>query len=149
MIRKDYMLMEQIIFKGGYGEHGRSCFVVRYSREADYMVDCGVMDTDAFPFPAVSREELSRVKYLFLTHCHKDHAGAFRYFVENGFKGCLIVTQMTLDLSEIQYDNILLLDTEDMPGYRMTDELEVAYGRSGHCPGSVWFHITSAHIGGN
>ena len=145
MVRKDYMLMEQIIFKGGYGEHGRSCFVVRYSREADYMVDCGVMDTDAFPYPAVSREELSRVKYLFLTHCHKDHAGAFRYFVENGFKGCLIVTQMTLDLSEIQYDNILLLDTEDMPGYRMIDGLEVAYGRSGHCPGSVWFHITSAH----
>ncbi|MFQ9509447.1 MAG: MBL fold metallo-hydrolase [Lachnospiraceae bacterium] len=133
--------MEQITFKGGYGEHGRSCFVVNYSKEASYMIDCGIMDTDLFPYPIISRKELKKVKYLFLTHCHKDHAGAFEYFVENGFEGHLITSRMTLELADIQYEKILLLDTESMPGHFATDELDVVYGRSGHCPGSLWFHI--------
>lgn len=137
------MLMEQITFKGGYGEHGRSCFVIHYAENADYMVDCGIMDTDPFPYPAMSREELARVKYLFLTHCHKDHSGAFQYFVENGFVGYLVTSQMTLNLSEIEYDKVILLDTENMPGHIGVDELEVEYGRSGHCPGSLWYHITA------
>lgn len=92
----------------------------------------------------MSREELAKVKYLFLTHCHKDHAGAFEYFVEHGFSGYLVTSRMTLELSEIKYDRVILLDTENMPGHFSAGMLDVAYGRSGHCPGSLWFHIGAA-----
>ena len=64
--------MRRISIKGGYGEHGRSCFMVEYGTEGRcYIVDCGIMDTDPVPWPAVTPEELAQADFLFLTHCHK------------------------------------------------------------------------------
>lgn len=135
------MPMRQIDFRGGYGEHGRSCFLVNYFENRYYMVDCGIMDTDSFPYPNVTTEELQRVDYLFLTHCHKDHSGAFEFFVENGFKGCLVTTKMTLRLAKINYDNCVLLDVDAREKELSLGTLKVWFGRSGHCPGGIWFLI--------
>lgn len=158
--------MSRLMIRGGYGEHGRSCFLVEYgSAGRMYMVDSGIMDTDPFPYPDVTEEELERVDYLFLTHCHKDHSGAFGYFCERGFKGTLVTTGMTCALAGIEYEKIefLTVDTgasmsdEDvpMPGMERSDTqvhangnirkfgpLTVRYGRTGHCPGGLWFEIT-------
>ena len=50
--------MRKFLVKGGYGEHGRSCFLVEYGTEGHfYMVDCGIMDSDSQPYPEISREE--------------------------------------------------------------------------------------------
>ena len=77
--------MRRFQAKGGYGEHGRSCFLTEYGTGGRfYMVDCGIMDSDANPYPAVSDEEIARTDYIFLTHCHKDHSGAFTEFVKRG-----------------------------------------------------------------
>lgn len=46
------------------------------------MVDCGIMDSDSNPYPDVTEEELAKTDYVFLTHSHKDHSGAFMHFVE-------------------------------------------------------------------
>lgn len=89
--------------------------MVEYGTEGRcYIVDCGIMDTDPVPWPAVTPEELAQADFLFLTHCHKDHAGAFGYFAEQGFRGWLVTSQVTLRLSGIAYNKILILDeTED------------------------------------
>ena len=100
--------MRRFWAKGGYGEHGRSCFLMEYGKEGRYcMVDCGIMDSDSQPYPDVTSEELSKTDYLFLTHCHKDHSGAFMEFVKSGFGGVLVASQMTIDLSHISYENRL------------------------------------------
>ena len=122
--------------KGGYGEHGRSCFLVEYGREGHcYMVDCGIMDTDPYPYPSVTREELEKVDYIFMTHCHKDHSGAFSYFVENGFSGILVASAMTLCLGKIQYQRTHILcespfDPVCGGGDIELGELRAEYGRS-------------------
>lgn len=138
--------------KGGYGEHGRSCFLVEYGREGHcYMVDCGIMDTDPYPYPSVTREELEKVDYIFMTHCHKDHSGAFSYFVENGFSGILVASAMTLCLGKIQYQRTHILCESPFDhvcggGDIEFGELRAEYGRSGHCPGGLWFKITDETV---
>ena len=147
---KGYISMRKINIKGGYGEHGRSCFMIEYGRNGRfYIVDCGIMDTDAVPWPAVTTNELEQTDYLFLTHCHKDHAGAFEYFLENGFCGWLVTSAVTLRLSGIKYDKVILLEEseenrtgEGRPLAENTKSaVRVNYGRSGHCPGGLWFLI--------
>ena len=106
--------MRRFWAKGGYGEHGRSCFLMEYGREGRYcMVDCGIMDSDSQPYPDVTSEELSKTDYLFLTHCHKDHSGAFTEFVKRGFCGVLAASQMTIDLSNISYEKQIVLPVDE------------------------------------
>ncbi|MCD7836303.1 MAG: MBL fold metallo-hydrolase [Lachnospiraceae bacterium] len=137
------MHMRKLIFKGGYGEHGRSCFLVKYSaKDRYYMVDCGIMDTDEFPYPNLTREELGKVDYLFLTHCHKDHSGAIPYIIEKGFEGWIVASSMSVLLEEISYNKIISLIIKEFPQTEIClDTLKLQYGRSGHCPGSIWFYI--------
>lgn len=106
------------------------------------------------PYPEVSREELAQADYLFLTHCHKDHSGAFDYFLKMGFNGWLAASEMTLRLSGISYDKTVVLEADGryreeeffrLPPPRDTNVhsglLQIQYGRSGHCPGGLWFLI--------
>ena len=136
--------MRRFWAKGGYGEHGRSCFLMEYGREGRYcMVDCGIMDSDSQPYPDVTSEELSKTDYLFLTHCHKDHSGAFTEFVKRGFCGVLAASQMTIDLSNISYEKqiVLPVDEKKTPWKTKISEITLTYGRTGHCPGGLWFYI--------
>lgn len=136
--------MSRLILKGGYGEHGRNCFLVEYGSEGRmFMVDCGIMDTDPFPYPKLTEEELEQIDYLFLTHCHRDHSGAFAWICEHGFHGMLIASSMTLRLSGISYGNMKVLTWEKSALEEETDlgPLAFRYGRSGHCPGGLWFCI--------
>lgn len=137
--------MRKFLAKGGYGEHGRSCFLVEYGAEGHfYMVDCGIMDSDSQPYPDVSQEKLGLVDYLFLTHCHKDHSGAFGEMVRRGFHGVLVTTGMTAGLSRISYPRTVLLEMKDHdPAVNQAEigPFSVRYGRTGHCPGGLWFLI--------
>lgn len=173
--------MNKIMIRGGYGEHGRSCFLVEVSsvegavshsaegnseKKRLYMVDCGIMDTDPFPYPDVTPEELERVDYLFLTHCHKDHSGAFAHFCEHGFRGKLITAELTCKLAGIEYENTEFLKFDSsmdgaspmrksesgkvpdvftgIKNVRQFGPLTVEYGRTGHCPAGLWFKITDS-----
>ncbi len=145
-IRKGCMLMRKFLAKGGYGEHGRSCFLTEYGTEGRfYMVDCGIMDSDSNPYPDVTEEELAKTDYVFLTHSHKDHSGAFMHFVEKGFRGTLVTSAMAFELSDITYDKVVILslDMEQPVAFRQQD-LQVSFGRTGHCMGGLWFLITDA-----
>ncbi len=138
------MSMSRLEMKGGYGEHGRSCFLLPLAGERFCMLDCGMMDTDPAPFPRVDQEIVKKTEYLFLSHCHKDHSGAFSYFRSLGFRGRLITTEPTLRFSGIDWKDPLLLDcpseTPAQPVF-LEDGLSFSYGKTGHCAGSVWFHL--------
>jgi len=165
--------MRKFLAKGGYGEHGRSCFLTEYGTEGRfYMVDCGIMDSDSNPYPDVTEEELAKTDYVFLTHSHKDHSGAFMHFVEKGFRGTLVTSAMALELSDITYDKVVILslDMEQPVAFRQqalqfggkqdtlaqpddlhatedlgkSNDLQVSFGRTGHCMGGLWFLITDA-----
>ncbi len=101
------MYMDRLIVKGGYGEHGRSCFLIPFAQGRYYMLDCGIMDTDENPWPEVEAELLERTEYLFLSHCHKDHSGAFSRLVSRGFRGWLVAAGATVELAGIRYNKVI------------------------------------------
>ncbi|MCM1440373.1 MAG: MBL fold metallo-hydrolase [Roseburia sp.] len=121
---------------GGVGEHGRNCFYV--SDGINYIVDCGIMRKAKQPFPRLSSDQINMAKYLFLTHPHEDHIGAFDWLIKNGFHG--MVVGMPETISEItNYPHKFLLQ-RDKKEY-IFDDIAFCYGRSGHCVGSVWYKI--------
>ena len=81
------MSMNRLIIKGGYGEHGRSCFLMPYRETKYFMLDCGIMDTDPSPWPKVEPELLKRTEYLILSHCHKTTAGPLKSCAARAFTG--------------------------------------------------------------
>ena len=46
--------MTELELKGGYGEHGRSCFLLKQENGRSLMFDCGILDTDALPYPNIT-----------------------------------------------------------------------------------------------
>ena len=135
------MYMDRLIVKGGYGEHGRSCFLVPFAQGRYYMLDCGIMDTDENPWPEVETELLERTEYLFLSHCHKDHSGAFSRLVSRGFRGWLVAAGATVELAGICYNKVIQADPLSAWPMGLGRELHFSCGRSGHCVGGLWFHI--------
>ena len=100
------MLMTKLKIKGGYGEHGRSCFMIEYKDKHYIMFDCGILDTDPFPYPNITDEEAINTDFLFLSHAHKDHSGAIDHLIYKGFSGWILGTKQTIDFSHIEYDKI-------------------------------------------
>ncbi|MFN3395366.1 MAG: MBL fold metallo-hydrolase RNA specificity domain-containing protein [Thermodesulfovibrionales bacterium] len=71
------------------------------------LVDCGLYQgnnshfINSRPFPFNPAE----IEYLFLTHAHIDHSGLIPKLVREGFKGRIITTPATADLTELMlYD---------------------------------------------
>ena len=135
------MYMDRLIVKGGYGEHGRSCFLIPFAQGRYYMLDCGIMDTDENPWPEVEAELLERTEYLFLSHCHKDHSGAFSRLVSRGFRGWLVAAGATVELARIRYNKVIQADPLSAWPMGLGRDLHFSCGRSGHCVGGLWFHI--------
>lgn len=114
--------------------------MVEYKPNRYVMVDCGILDTDSHPEPHLSHEEAEAADYLFLTHAHKDHTGALDYLLHKGFHGEIIAAEDTFRFCRIKYEKSTALPYV-YPGTWQGDGLKVLYGRSGHCPGSLWYLI--------
>ncbi len=134
------MTANKLIFKGGYGEHGRSCFLIEHSN-GYVMIDCGIMDSAPNPYPEIDTDILKKVSHIFITHCHKDHCGALHHFIKNGFAGTVITSSATYELTGITYENCKLLDYHK-GSLSLDSTIQIEYGSSGHCVGSLWFRIS-------
>ncbi len=132
-------MKSKLVIKGGYGEHGRSCFLLSY-HDGYIMLDCGILDTDPNPYPDVDEDTIKKVKYIFISHCHKDHIGAFKHFVNKGFLGTVVTTKATYELAKIEYENIVFIDAFNQ-WVSLDEGIRYFSGRSGHCPGAVWFQL--------
>lgn len=128
----------QVTFAGGVGEHGRSCFLVE-TEFVSFLVDCGILAGADQPYPALTPQQVKKLRYVFLTHSHRDHTGALGWLAGQGFRGTVVASGATL--SQIQQLPARCVPLEN---FTPTGGLAVRWGRSGHCAGSVWYAVALA-----
>ncbi len=132
----------ELYLAGGVGEHGRNCFYVQSAKRC-FLVDCGVMVSDLEdPYPHLSQEQINNVDIVFLTHSHADHSGALPWLYEQGFRGQLIATDETLRQLPFPIPNGVSLEDICVNGEGFDNGFTIAWGRSGHCPGGVWYQFS-------
>lgn len=130
----------KLYIAGGASEHGRNSFLVE-GKSIRILVDCGLMrEPNGSSRPFLSDEQIKSIDYLFLTHCHADHAGAVMWLYERGFRGIVIASRFTLDTMPGPVRDCLVLEElgERCTKIELDHGLSVTWGRSGHCMGSVW-----------
>ena len=120
---------------GGCYEHGRNSFLLEGS-EYSLLVDCGTMQGSETPNPYLSKEQISKIRYVFLTHSHKDHVGSLEWLYQQGFCGKVYLAKETYEQMSVKPKEYVLLDISKQDTVRIENDLEVRYGRSGHCVGS-------------
>ena len=125
---------------GGCYEHGRNSFLIEGS-EYSLLVDCGTMQGSEEPNPYLSKDQISKIRYVFLTHSHKDHVGSLEWLYEQGFNGKVYLSKETYEQIPCKPKSYVLLDISENKTVKIDKELELSYGRSGHCVGSLWFII--------
>ena len=132
----------KLFIAGGVGEHGRNCFFVQ-GKTICFLVDCGKMaDPPQDPYPRLTVEQIHNTDAVFLTHAHADHTGALPWLVENGFHGTVIASGETLTQLPFSVENAIALESICPQGSGCFRNLEIHWGRSGHCAGSVWLHFS-------
>ena len=132
----------ELFIAGGVGEHGRNCFLVR-GETLSFLVDCGKMaDTPEDPYPRLTRAQIRGLDAVFLTHSHADHTGALPWLIENGFRGTVIASAETLRQLPFAVQNSCILEELCPAGAGYFGRFIIRWGRSGHCPGSVWYHFS-------
>ena len=129
-----------LFIAGGVGEHGRNCFLVQ-GNAACFLVDCGIMAGGTQPYPRLSAEQIRPLQYVFLTHSHADHTGALPWLYENGFAGTVIASEETLRQLPFPVKEHVVLETLCPAGNGCVQSLNISWGRSGHCAGSVWYRF--------
>lgn len=109
---------------------------------ACFLVDCGVMAEEQEGFPRLNQSRIKKLQCVFLTHSHADHAGALPWLMEQGFTGDVIATGETLLQLPFPVKNSIPLETLYSRHKAEYRNISIAWGRSGHCVGSVWYHFT-------
>lgn len=132
----------KLYIAGGVGEHGRNCFLVN-GESINFLVDFGKMaDTLLDPYPRLTKEQITSLDAVFLTHSHADHTGALPWLYENGFKGTVIASVDTLRQLPFNVEKHRTLSEICPHGTGKFNSLGIEYGRSGHCAGSVWLQLS-------
>ena len=147
---------------GGSGENGRNCHLIE-TAEGIILLDCGVKreiigDTVGF-YPDLTPEIVSRIRMVFLSHCHEDHVASLPLLYHLGYTGKVYGTAETVketagfmkkwmdfvkknhgvlpftqaDFEAVTFDTIALGGAQEVDGVRFTT------GRSGHVLGGTWY----------
>jgi Cft2 family RNA processing exonuclease len=131
----------ELYIAGGVGEHGRNCFLVQ-GETIRFLVDCGKMaDDPEQPYPHLTEEQIHTLDAVFLTHSHADHTGALPWLYENGFQGEVIATEETLHQLPFAVKKSVYLGKICCKGVGSYHAMNICWGRTGHCAGSVWLRF--------
>ncbi|HHX19468.1 MAG TPA: MBL fold metallo-hydrolase [Clostridiaceae bacterium] len=132
----------ELYIAGGVGEHGRNCFYVEGSNSS-FLVDCGVLASDLEdPYPRLTQQQIDRIDKVFLTHSHADHTAALPWLYKRGFRGRLIASDETLRQLPFDLSKNISLERICSNGEGFDKDLAIVWGRSGHCPGGVWYRFS-------
>ncbi len=102
-----------ITFYGGAGTVTGANFLLE-TGDKRVLVDCGALERES-PTPQICDEENLKpfaydpksIDILFITHAHQDHIGRVPKLVRDGFRGAIISTPATKDLSRIMFEDAL------------------------------------------
>ncbi len=149
---------------GGSGENGRNCYLID-TGGGSILLDCGVkreiQGGQVGFYPAITREIVSGLKAVFLSHCHEDHVAALPLLYELGYRGLVYGSEETLaevpgfirkwmayavknggtlpyceeSLEKIRFAGLGL-------GASQVQGIQVETGRSGHVLGGIWYIFT-------
>lgn len=145
----------------GSGENGRNCYLIAANN--DYiLLDCGVKreihNGQVGFYPPLTKEIVSHIKLVFLSHCHEDHVAALPLLYELGYKGNVYATEETaaetpgfiqkwqnfvkksggvLPFSEEAANQVKLCPIG--LGRQEIEGISLETGRSGHVLGGVWY----------
>lgn len=123
---------------GGAGEHGRNCFYIE-GDTLTVMVDCGIRGSQPL-YPDLSDEQIRKTDVLLLTHAHPDHAGAYPWLVEKGFRGQVIASDACFP--QLSFDVANGRPVRPGETLRLSNSASLTCGRSGHCVGSLWYELS-------
>lgn len=122
---------------GGKGEHGRNCFCIDDGQNT-FLLDCGIIAEDREnPNPCLSKDEIERLKVIFISHSHADHCGALEWIYAQGFNGAVVATKETFENISFQIPNKIYLEQWNKLQNENRFGIKIEYGRSGHCLGGV------------
>ena len=146
---------------GGSGENGRNCYTIGVDNEF-ILLDCGVkreiVDGQVGFYPALTREIVSKIKAVFLSHCHEDHVAGLPLLYELGYTGKVYGTRETIaetmgfvkkwmgyvdknhGVLPFKPESADLIRLEPLElGAQEIEGIQLETGRSGHVLGGVWY----------
>ena len=149
---------------GGSGENGRNCYAIGMD-DSFILLDCGVKreiaDGQVGFYPALTREIVSRIKAVFLSHCHEDHVAGLPLLYELGYTGKVYGTRETIAeapgfvrkwMGYVEKNRGVLPfkpESADLiqfapleMGRQEIEGIALETGRSGHVLGGVWYIFT-------
>ena len=101
-----------------------SCYFVE-TGSLKFLIDCGAFqgsreadDLNRAPFEF----DPASLDYVFLTHAHFDHCGRIPMLVKQGFKGRIISTQPTRDLTSVVLLDSARIQQEDFERWEVRAE---------------------------
>jgi len=94
------LFIVEIRFLGATGEVGRSAFLITAGK-TKILLDAGVKLGKKTEFPEIDEKTARSIDYIVLSHAHLDHSGYVPFLFEMGFKGKIIATKPTRDLTQV------------------------------------------------
>ena len=154
---------------GSFREVGRSAILVQ-TPESNILLDAGIKPSsngDEFPYFDLPEFDIDNLDAVVITHAHLDHCGILPYLYKYGYKGPVYMTEPTLHLSKLLYEDYIKIAEREgkNPPYTMRDvasallhaytlrynevtdiapDARLTFYRSGHILGSALAHV---HIG--
>jgi len=90
-----------IVTLGGFGEIGRSCFLL-VTKESKILLDCGINTHEKainyFPRFDMTGFTVDEIDAILITHAHIDHTGFLPFLFKYGYRGPVYCTEPTLPL---------------------------------------------------
>ena len=148
---------------GGSGENGRNCYAIEWS-EGIILLDCGVKreinENGIGDYPVLTKELVSKLKFVLLSHAHEDHSASLPLIYSMGYRGKVYASSPTANSTPnfmnkwknfVKENNgVIPFSEEDVAkvefetlniGLNNIDGVEITVGRSGHVVGGIWFIV--------